>query len=171
MTQYIDLTKTEGCIGILPENGESIVLTGVSVCSMPLSVKQKEGRLYADFAQKYGIQFLFDDDIPSIDFYTVPRLDIAATDCKGGFIASVGDPFDLSQSVTLVYISPDKNCYLITNDSTEFLAIVHDWRSRLSPFRKVEIFDSKDQAKEKYDIIDFEKTAQYQNLLEIIRKP
>ena len=76
MTQYVDLTKTEGCIGILPENGETIVLTGVSVNSMPLSVKQKEGELYADFANKYGIHFIFDDDIPEIDFYSIPRWEV-----------------------------------------------------------------------------------------------
>ena len=55
MTKYIDLTKTEGCIGILAENEETIVLTGVSVNAMPLSVKQREGELYADFAKKHGI--------------------------------------------------------------------------------------------------------------------
>lgn len=75
MVQYMDMTKAEGCFGVIPENGETIILTGVSMCSMPLSVKRKEGKAYADFARKYGIAFIFDDGIPEIDFYTIPRID------------------------------------------------------------------------------------------------
>jgi len=56
MTQYIDMTKTEGCIGLIPENGETIVFTGVSINSMPLSVKSKEGELEAQVEQG-GVNF------------------------------------------------------------------------------------------------------------------
>lgn len=167
MTQYIDMTKTEGCIGLIPENGETIVFTGVSINSMPLSVKSKEGELYADFARKYGIHFIFDDEIPEIDFYSVPRLDIAATDDTGGFIASVGEPFSLSGSARLVYISPDRHTYLITDNSSEFLSIVSDWKTRLSPFDGIRLYTSKEKAKEDYDIIDFEKTKAYELLHKI----
>lgn len=167
MTQYIDVTKTEGCIGLIPENGETIVFTGVSINSMPLSVKSKEGELYADFARKYGIHFIFDDEIPEIDFYSVPRLDIAATDDAGGFIASVGEPFSLSGSARLVYISPDRHTYLITDNSSEFPSIVSDWKTRLSPFDGSRLYTSKEKAKEDYDIIDFEKTKAYELLHKI----
>ena len=170
MTQYVDLTKTEGCIGLLAENGETIVLTGVSVNSMPLSVKESEGELYADFAAKYGIHFIFDDDIPEIDFYSVPRLDIGARDNDGGFIASVGEPFSLRDPVPLIYISADRKCYLLTKNATEFLSIVYDWKDRLTPFEEVVLYPSKDDARKNYEIIDFEKTEQYQKLREMMRK-
>ena len=170
MTQYIDLTKTEGCIGLLAENRETIVLTGVSVNSMPLSVKEREGELYADFAAKYGIHFIFDDDIPEIDFYSVPRLDIGARDNDGGFIASVSESFSLSDPICLVYISADRKCYLLTKDATEFLSIVSDWKGRLTPFEEVTLYPSKDDARKNYQIIDFEKTEQYQNLREMMKK-
>ena len=84
MIQYLDMTQVKGCFGVIPENGEVIVLTGVSVNSMPLSVKRKEGEAYDDFARKYGIYFIFDDCIPEIDFYTVPKIEVAATDNVGG---------------------------------------------------------------------------------------
>ena len=45
MTQYLDMTQTAGCVAIIPENGETVVLTGVSVYSMPLSVKRKESEI------------------------------------------------------------------------------------------------------------------------------
>lgn len=170
MIQYMDMTKAKGCFGVIPENGETIIFTGVSVNSMPLSVKRKEGELYADFAEKYGIHFIFDDDIPDIDFYSIPRLDIAATDGAGGYIASVGEPFSLSDAIPLVYISPDRRCYLITNDATEFLSIVSDWKSRLSAFDGVTLYASEEQAKAEYEIIQFEKTEAYQNLMKMINK-
>lgn len=167
MTQYIDMTKTKGYIGILPENGDTIVLTGVSVNSIPLSVKRKEGELYADFARKYGIHFIFDDDIPEIDFYAIPRLDIGARDNAGGFIASISEPFSLSDSICLVYISTDRKCYLITNDATEFLSIVSDWKGRLTPYDGIKLYTSEDKAKEEYDIINFEETEQYHKFKEM----
>lgn len=170
MIQYMDMTKAEGCFGVIPENGESIVFTGVSINSMPLSVKRKEGKLYADCAKKYGVHFIFDDDIPDIDFYSVPRLDIGAKDDDGGFIASISEPFSLSDPISLIYISPDRHCYLITNDATEFLSIVSDWKSRLVPFDGITLYASKDKAKEKYEIIDFEKTKEYQDLMKMIKK-
>ncbi|MBQ1937530.1 MAG: hypothetical protein II364_01020, partial [Bacteroidales bacterium] len=123
MIQYLDMTQTEGCIGVIPENGETIVFTGVSVNSMPLSVKREEGEAYDDFAQKYGINFIFDDCIPEIDFYTVPKIEVAATDNDGGFIASVGEPFSLRDPVPLIYISADRKVYLITEDSSKLLSI------------------------------------------------
>ena len=112
MTQYLDMTQVTGCFGVIPENGETIILIGVSVYSMPLSVKRKEGEAYEDFAQKYGVHFIFDDCIPEINFYTVPKIEVAATDNNGGFIASVGEPFSLRDSVPLVYISADRKTYL-----------------------------------------------------------
>lgn len=170
MIQYMDMTKAKGCFGVIPENGETIVFTGVSINSMPISVKRKEGKLYADFAEKYGIHFIFDDDIPDINFYSVPRLDIGAKDDAGGFIASVIEPFSLSDPISLVYISQDMHCYLITKDATEFLSIVSEWKSRLVPFEGVMLYTSKEKAKQEYEIIDFEKTKEYRDLMEMINR-
>ena len=163
MTQYIDMTHIPECIGLIAENGERIVLIGVTVNAMPLSVQRKEADLYADFAEKYGIYFLFEDEIPEIDFYAVPRLDIAARDEAGGFIASVGESFSLSDSVPLVYISRDRRCYLITKDSQTFLSSVSGWKENLKPCDAVTLFTSKEQAGKVYQIIDFEKTQTYRN--------
>lgn len=161
MTHYIDMTNTEGCFGILPENGETIVFAGVSLYSMPLSVKSREGELYADFARKYGIHFIFDDEKPVIDFYAVPSLEIGATDGAGGFIASVGAPFSLRDPVCLVYIAPDRSCYRITEDGSEFFSMVSRWRNCLTPYDAVKLYGSKEQAKAEFEILDFEKTEVY----------
>ena len=160
MTHYLDLTKTPG-FGVMPDPGDTIVLTGVSVCSMPLSVKKREGELYADFARKYGIHFLFDDKKPEIGFYSVPWVEIGATDGEGGFIASVNDSFSLRDGGPMIYISPEKECFLITEDSSRFLSIASHWRNRLIPYDGVKLYTTKDLAKAEYNIIDFEKTPEY----------
>ena len=169
MTKYLDMTKADGCFGVIAENGEEIVFTGVSVNSMPLSVKTNEADAYADFARQYDISFIFDDEIPEIDFYTIPRIDIAAVDGDGGYIGSVGQPFDLSNKVPLVYISKDKCCFLITEDSRLFISIASDWKARLIPFEGIKLYDNKDSAKREFEIIDFEKTSRYRELMELMR--
>lgn len=170
MIQYLDMTQVKGCFGVIPENGEVIVLTGVSVNSMPLSVKQKEGEAYDDFARKYGIHFIFDDCIPEIDFYTVPKIEVAATDNVGGFIASVGEPFSLHVSVPLIYISAERKAYLITEDSREFLSIASKWKEKLTPYDGITLYKSKEDARKEYQIVDFEQTEAYKKHIEIFGK-
>lgn len=170
MIQYLDMTQVKGCFGVIPENGEVIVLTGVSVNSMPLSVKRKEGEAYDDFARKYGIHFIFDDCIPEIDFYTVPKIEVAATDNVGGFIASVGEPFSLHVSVPLIYISAERKAYLITEDSREFLSIASKWKEKLTPYDGITLYKSKDDARKEYQIVDFEQTEAYKKHIEIFGK-
>lgn len=170
MIQYLDMTQVKGCFGVIPENGEVIVLTGVSVNSMPLSVKRKEGEAYDDFARKYGIHFIFDDCIPEIDFYTVPKIEVAATDNVGGFIASVGEPFSLHVSVPLIYISAERKAYLITEDSREFLSISSKWKEKLTPYDGITLYKSKEDARKEYQIVDFEQTEAYKKHIEIFGK-
>lgn len=170
MIQYLDMTQVKGCFGVIPENGEVIVLTGVSVNSMPLSVKRKEGEAYDDFARKYGIHFIFDDCIPEIDFYTVPKIDVAATDGGGGFIASVGEPFSLRDSVPLIYISAERKAYLITKDSSKFLSVASKWKEILTPYDGITLYKSKEEARKEYQIVDFEQTEAYKKHIEIFGK-
>lgn len=171
MTRYLDLTNTEGCIGFIPENGETVICTGVSFHSMPLSVKKKEGKAYAAFARDYGISFLFDDDIPAIDFYSVPRVDIAAVDRDGGFIASVGEPFSLHHRVPLIYISKERKAYLITSDSTDFLPLAAHWKDHLQPYDGVALYASREDARTHYKIEDAAALPEYRRLQELLKSP
>ena len=155
------MTNVNACIGILPDPGETVVFTGVSVYSMPLSIKRREGEQYADFARKFGIRFIFDDEKPVIDFYTVPWIEIGAADGSGGFFASVNGPFSLRDAVPLVYISPNRECFLLTEDSRQFLNMAPDWSTRLTPWDGIQIYPTKAQAKAEYGIVDLENTAAY----------
>lgn len=48
MEYYIDMTNGKECMSILPDPGDTVILTGVSVYSMPMSVKRSEGKRNED---------------------------------------------------------------------------------------------------------------------------
>lgn len=154
MSLYIDFTHISECIGVIGRDGEPAIPTGATVTSMPASVREREHEAYDRFFRDYGIRFLFDGDCPSLDFYTVPLVDVAAVTREGGLIAGVGQPFDLQHPMPLVYISPERECFLLTEDSTTFLSIAPVWRNHLRPYDGVKFFSSRDEAQKSYDIRD-----------------
>ena len=78
---YLDVTQW-GCTGLLIKDTE-IVWAGTTVYPMP--VRDKENP-YSKMAEEYDIHFIFDDAVPKINFYTIPRVDIMAQDSDGGYI-------------------------------------------------------------------------------------
>ena len=167
MAIYMDFSGTEGAIGFISD-GEPVIPVGVSINAMPMSIKKKEWELYQQFAKDNDVYFLFEDNVPTIDFYAVPRVDIAAADSDGGLIASVGEVFSLSESVPLIYISPKKTCFLITSDSTQFLSIASQWKKHLAPYDGVTLYPSKEAAMADFPITNVVDTPEYQELLKLM---
>ena len=102
-----------------------------------------------------------------MDFYAVPKVDIAAIDSAGGFIASVGGDFDLHDHIPLVYISPARECFLITEDSSQFLSIASCWKSKLVPYKGVTLYPTKEAAMKDYPITNVVDTEEYQMLMDL----
>jgi len=153
MSLYIDFSNITECIGVI-KDGEPAIPTGTTVSPMPHSVREREQEAYDRFFRDYDIRFLFDGDCPDIDFYAVPRVDVAAVTGEGGLIASVIQPFDLNASMPLIYIAPDRKCFLITEDSTSFLSIAPIWRDRLQPYDGVQLFPSREAAEAHHKILN-----------------
>lgn len=61
---------------------------GTIIYSMSVKEKREEYHL---LAEKYNIYFIFDDHIPTVDFYAIPQIDIIATDGTGGFLGTLGE--------------------------------------------------------------------------------
>ena len=165
MAIYMDFSGTEGAVGFISD-GEPVIPVGVSINAMPMSVKKKEWELYQQFAKDNDVHFLFEDNVPIVDFYAVPRVDIAATCSNGGLIASVGESFDLHSNIPLIYISPTRECFLITEDATQFLSIAAEWQTRLTPYHEVKLYPSKAAAMDEFPIVNIVDTPEYQLLLE-----
>lgn len=148
---YLDKTAITECTSVWLKDAEAI-WAGATIYSMPVKHKNQE---YQRFADEYDIHFIFDDNIPALDFYTVPHVEIFAVDSNGGYLGSVGEGIDLDGNASICYIDKEHNCYLIVNESKDFLKHVVNWQSCLTPYHKVEFFSSKEGAENKYEFLDY----------------
>jgi hypothetical protein len=140
------------CLSIYVKDTE-IILAGTSIKSMSVKEREKNGE-YKKFADEYNIHFIFDDNIPKVDFYTIPMVDIFAVDNFGGYICSLGHPTDIEKNIPICYIDKNRTCYLIADNCKDFLKNVQNWKSIMTPYTDIEFFTSLAEAKEKYEFLD-----------------
>lgn len=147
---YLDMTQANMCISVYVKDAE-VILAGTTVNAMSVKYKNSE---YQRFAEEYDIHFIFEEDIPRIDFYTVPMVEIFAVDSADGYIGSVGQTTDLQGDIPICYIDRNKRCYLIADNGKEFLKKADQWKENLAPYGDIEFFESFDAAREKYEFLD-----------------
>ena len=147
---YLDTTQADMCIGVIVNDAE-VVEAGTPVNAM--SVKHKNNE-YQRFEEDYDIHFIFEDNIPEIDFYTIPMVDVFAVDSVGGYIGSIGQYTDLEVDIPICYIDSEKKCYLIATNGSDFLSKVHQWKEQLTPYTDIEFFESFEMAQKKFEFLD-----------------
>lgn len=145
---YLDQTQLDSCVGVFMRGAE-VIPAGATICAMSPKHRNSEYQRYSD---EYDIRFLFTDALPTVDFYTVPQVDIFATDSRGGFLCALGGGFDRESQVC--YIDRERNCFLSSCNGGELLKNPENWRAALSPCDEVAFFASVEEAKEKYDFLD-----------------
>lgn len=148
-TMYLDMTDNS-CKGVFVKDIK-IVPAGTTVYSM--SVKDKNDE-YDFFADKYDIHFIFDDSIPMIDFYSIPHIDIMATDSLGGFLGTLGEVSDLDSKARICYIDSNKNCFVIAQNFRELLSSPENWREKVRPCEEIVLYDSKEEAMKNHRFVD-----------------
>lgn len=146
---YIDTTEL-GCTSVWMKDAE-IIPAGTTVYSM---VERHKNEGYERFAKEYDIHFIFNDNVPVIDFYTIPRVDIFATDSECGYIGTIGEMTDLEGDAPICYINKEKNCYLICKESKNFLQVVSFWKEILEPYEEIKFYASKMDAIRENEFID-----------------
>lgn len=149
---YIDKIENSGCFSIFVKDAE-VNWVGATVYSMSIKHKNSE---YQRYATDYDIHFIFDDNIPSLNFYTIPLIDIFAVDSEGGYMGSLGEVINLEGDAPICYIDKDCNCFLIAKNGKEFLNNAASWKAHMIPYTDVEFFTSKEEAMKKYEFIDNE---------------
>lgn len=152
MKFYIDLTGMDGCVGILFTNPEhKAVYVGTTVHTEAEALR---GHPLAErYAKECDFHFFFrGDTLPGL--YTVPYAEIAGFDSRGGLFAG-SDSFSF-RGEPLYYIDREGNCFLITENSSDFLDMGLTWRERMVPSNAIEVFDSRETAEQKYRIWDWE---------------
>ena len=126
---------------------------GTSIFSMPHTEKNRKWKSFAD---KYDIHFIFENDIPEVDFYSVPQFHIMATDSNGGLIGIIGGKDSLNTHLPIGYITHDRDCFLIASSGYSFLENIDCWKQLRKPYEALKLFDSKDMAKKEVTFLDFE---------------
>ncbi len=147
---YLDMTEMKSCTSVWMKDAE-IIPAGATVYSMPSKHKNEE---YERFAREYDIHFIFDDNIPVIDFYTIPRVDIFATDSEGGYMGTVGQMTDLEGDAPICYIDRKRKCYLICKSGKDFLQKASSWKISMELYTEVEFYPSKAEAMNDNDFLD-----------------
>ena len=148
---YLDVTKRENCAAIFIEDTE-VIKSGTTVYHMNSNDKNETYQQYAD---EYDIHFIFDDNIPKVSFYTVPQVDVFATDREGGLIGTVGSMTDLQSDLPICYINKNREGFLIATSGKEFLETTTNWKNNLKPYNEVIFYKSKLEAEKELRFINF----------------
>lgn len=147
---YIDRTEFTGAISVFSKDTE-IISAGTTIYSMSVNDRNDE---YQRYANDYDIQFIFDDCIPQLEFYTVPHVDIMAKDSKGGFIGTIGQSCDLQSEASICYINKDLECFIISENGADFLSNIESWQNNLKPYDKITFYRSKAEVEMELEFID-----------------
>ncbi|WP_100333599.1 hypothetical protein [Bacillus alkalisoli] len=147
---YLDRTELIGAINVNIEDTE-VILAGTTIFPMSAQYKNEE---YQKCASDYDIQFIFDDDIPHLEFFTVPHVDIMAKDSKGGIIGTVYQKCDSESDAPICYINRDLECYINSENEKDFLINIGTWQYNLKPYDKITVYRSKAEAETELEFID-----------------
>lgn len=161
MTHYFDLSKLRGCVGILADPGDRVVLTGTAVHSEP--EKYRDTDLARKLKAENDLRFWF-GAAPAAPFYTVPRTELGGFDSRGGFFAGCPD-FSLRGEGCIYYIDRDRRCWKITENAGDVLSMGKAWREGMTPCEEIELFDSFEGARQRYPIRRPENEEEFLNML------
>lgn len=148
--KYIELPRLG--MGVYASKEWEPVLVGTHVETMRASMKSPE---YDDFAEKYDVIFLFEDDDTKPAFYVVPMLSVFARDSVGGFFAE-NNRESLGEPSQIVYISKELRCYLLAENMENFVENPIACMECKKETDEIRVFRDKAEACEIYEIIALE---------------
>lgn len=149
---YYDMCDNNGCAAIMPREIEAVP-AGTTLYPMRARSKNAEYQKYADI---YDLRFVFNDDIPQINFYTVPHVDIFARDSLGGLFGTIGQTTGIAVVAPICYIRDGKECFLIANSLKIFIQMLEsgqDWRTTMIPDHDITFFTSKADAERRFEFV------------------
>lgn len=150
---YWDMGESNGRLAMITRDVE-IIPAGTTLYSM--RAKDKNAK-YQEYAEIYDLRFIFDDDLPQVNFYTIPQVDIFAKDSAGGYFGTVGQTTDINDVAPICYINHNKKCFSIANSLKTFLQMLasgYDWKEAMLPDHDIIFFKSKADAEHRFEFID-----------------
>ena len=158
MKKYLDMQTQDGGIGVtgFDEEGKPIerIQAGTTITSMPVKYKSQ----YEMIERKNKMFFIFDDSIPQVDFYAVPRVDIFAKDNQGGYFGTVGATTDIEDlEAPICYINKNQDIFKVASYLKEFIFhsdTTNQNVKHMEPMLEIVLYNSFQEAKEQLDFID-----------------
>ena len=152
MRIYCDLTQERRCIGLLPDPGTELILTGTAVHTEPENYRNLP--LARALAERCDVHFFFGTDCPQPPFYTVPRSTVFARDSRGGYFITPEEAA-LDWSEPIFYIEGSRVFRLIPAGAT-LADMGRAWRETMLPCTDFEVFPVRAAAQSVYDIRTFQ---------------
>lgn len=149
---YLDSVEMQEreILSVIMDEEVEVILAGTTVQSMAVAFKED----YQHFSADYDLHFIFDDAIPSVDFYTVPQVDIVATDSLGGFIGSIGQAFDIESEAPICYVDKNLEAFILAENGQAFLENIASWKTNRQPHDKISFYRSKAEAERELEFVD-----------------
>ena len=88
-----------------------------------------------------------------MDFFTVPLVDIFATDSNGGFLGTVGETTDFQSEAQICYIDNARNCFIIAENAGELIQKSSDWRKNMVKSADIAVLRTKAEAEKNFKFI------------------
>lgn len=145
--KYFDASVEEQTVSVIVD-GVAVSPAGTTVYAMPVSDRNSE---YVRIEEKYGLHFIFEDNIPKLDFYAVPLFDVMAVDDHGGFLGMVGGRCNLDDDRPIIYVSERMEAFELTFTAREFLTNISEWNVGMKPSNALAIFSCKEDAEQVFD--------------------
>ncbi|WP_027398879.1 hypothetical protein [Anaerovorax odorimutans] len=122
-------------LGVINGAGEEqkLVFTGKYILSMPVSDRQE--KVYRVLAEEYDVRFIFDDEIPKLEFYPMPQIGVFAIDSLGGCFGSTNIEVDISvKDAPIYYVNNELQCYYLAPNMFTFIQLIvfqPNWKKEL----------------------------------------
>lgn len=146
---YLDRTENKACVSVFIRDAE-VIPAGSTVYSMCVKDKNAEYQKYAD---EYDVRFIFDDDVPEIDFYTVPWIDLFARDSKGGFWGTLGTMTAFNENAPICYIDSEHRCFRAAESGHDFLKGLRENKIELKREDRVVFYKSLEDAEKELEFV------------------
>ena len=111
--RYIDVSELSGAFGIISPEYD-IVYAGTTVNAMPDSLNNAE---YERFEKEHRIRFIFESNVPKIDFFACPWVEIFAADDDGSLFGIVG-----GHEGKVCYISCEREVFIAAENMADFIS-------------------------------------------------
>ena len=152
-TIYIDQGTMEGAIGIIfkCEKKTTVIFTGLEVLT------ESDAPIVAEFSRLCGVEFFLEE--PEVPLYSVPYLEVFASDGQGGWFAKTQD----TGGGPVYHITPDRRARVVTEDCLEWYRAMlsdPDWRRKRLPGDWPRLPEDPEGRKKLAEALDLDRASQ-----------